>query len=641
MKKAIFIIFFILNSIFLYSQDAYFDKEFFQTIHQFSDTTLTDKKALVVKMLVRNYTPAAIKLLNDSSENNALDAQKAIKFVTNFVKDNENFNKIIASNLCEGLENTKIDSVKLFLLENLNIVAQDEHISIIKNFLKDEKFARQAAEVLKNIYTANAADEILKEMIQKTGDLKAFYIKILGEMRYDKANDYIFKLINDPDIKIKKESLFALSQIADENSKIVLKNAAKSVNYMPDDSEATKAYLNYISKAEDQTLATELLRELAASQNFELKSLLLLLVAEKNPADFESFFSDALKSTSKNYRLTALEIATSSMDNNFYSILLNLAKKEKKIELKAEILQALGSIYNARNFAHNELPDYFSSLTSAETQIRLAILPTFIKFGEDIQNVNKVLEILKTEDDNLLQNCYIELQKFSTESLVEPCERSLENATDKMKVVLVKLLSFCKSKSSFDKILPLLSTKNKELRIVSLYALAETASDKHTETLKTLLDSTYEPTDFPILQRAIYNSLRRFNNYEKTYRVQKLRESVDNRDRFLPIFAMIGGENALQPVLSDYENAEKTALAFDVLCNFVDDAANDKLFEIAADKKSKFSSKALTSYIQHIEKSEVFVKEMKLIALEKALEIASAEQKSEVSAAIERISKQK
>ncbi|HEX7754291.1 MAG TPA: hypothetical protein VF421_03020, partial [Niabella sp.] len=121
--------------------------------------------------------------------------------------------------LTEGLRPAGNDEVRDFLLQELQYVAGDETVPVVKDYLLNKRLSDPAARVLVRVNTTTSANALLYALSSAKGSQQLTIIKALGDLKYAPASKKIQQLYPSlSETGTKKAALYALAVIADPGS---------------------------------------------------------------------------------------------------------------------------------------------------------------------------------------------------------------------------------------------------------------------------------------------------------------------------------------------------------------------------------------------------------------------------------------
>ena len=587
----------------------------------------------------------------------------AISGLAMYASKDVQWKPIVAKSLCDAIPNVYSDEIRDFLLIQLQYVAGDESLETAALYLDNPRLADAAARVLVRIGNDNAG-KTLTDALAKEQQITL--IKALGEMRYKAANSHIKALSETTDANIRKTAFFSLAQIADPASEKILSDAAKKAGYKYEPTDALGSYILFMQNSlnEQAKMVTKSAKKMlnATSEtspsikyvmitpgvlvpvsepqysykqiNAKCAALELLTLASNEKAVKDII--EALKSGDKQYRQAALHYSENIKSKKMFDALIKHVQKEKRAEVKAEIITAFG----VRGDKKESWSFILNCLNDKNPIVRSAAIVTAGKFDGapiDVCDYNAtplIVKAMNTSDELIIATGKSVLLTLVGEQVVAEVAAAIPQTSSQAKIAFLEILSERRAVSYSKVIFEQTSSTDANLRLVAINALPAVVSEKDIQQIAQLLNSTSDKDERTALQRALFVAVSEKNQNEQTDIVATLAEKSDNMVVYGNVMAMIGGEKALN-LLMEYGfnsgNAEMKDAAFEALLNWSDGLAIPKLYSIAADEHSGvYFDRALNACIAKTGVSEN-KPEQKLLMLRNTLDIAkSTEQKQTI-----------
>ena len=603
----------------------------------------TEMQNQLMQELIRldNVIPNLATKLLPPGQGNDFQVRAAISGLAFFASQGNNpaYKIKVAEQLCKTIPTIESDELKDFLFIQLQYVAGDESVGTAARYLDNTRLADAAARVLVRI-GSDAAGKALTAALEKAGNKqKTTLIQSLGDMRYQPAAGAIGTLAKQPEYR--KVVLHSLAQIADPSSEKIIMQSAEQAGYQYESTDALGSYLlflknslpaqaNKVAKTARQLLKVTSETSQIAAKNAALE-LLTLTASEKEAI---AFLTDALKSDSKQYRQAALNYSANIKTPAMVDALIKAAKKEKRPEVKTEIISFFGSNGNT-----NALPFVLSSLKENNPEVVAAALTTAGKLGGE-QAITPIIESMKLGTLPVAEAGKNALLTIKSDKLLTEIANILPQASSPSKVAFLDVLASRRALSSAETVFSQTASQDLDVRLAACKALASVVSVKDVSRISQLLNNATNKDEIAYLQQALYAAVSSESQESQTNLVMEQAATSNNLPVYGNVMAMIGGKTALDLVMSNgfYSNDESLkSAAFDALTHWSDDLAIAEIYKIAADNPNgPYFEKALTAYITKVDASKN-TPEQKLILLRNALDIArTPNQKEEI---IKRIGK--
>jgi HEAT repeat protein len=302
-----------------------------------------------------------------------------------------------------------------------------------------------------------------------------------------------------------------------------------------------------------------------------------------------------------------------------YDALLKKAKSKKNPDaLQAELITTLGERNDKAAFPL--VRDY---LSASDSDLRRAAIAAAGKLGGE-SAVNPIIQAINTGDEKVVQTGKNTLLSIPGDQLIAEAATALPQASSPAKIALMEILASRYAVAQKEAIFAQTSSPDAGVRVAAGKALAALASENDAHRIAQLLSKAAEKEEIEALQQSLFASVSALPQARQTQEVAAQTGASAKPERYYNVLAMIGGQPALDIVLTAFksDNAPVRAAAFDALTRWRDAAAIATLFGIAAsDPAGTFFNKALTACLSKIAASG-HTPEQKLILLRNALSIA-------------------
>ena len=586
----------------------------------------------------------------------------AISGLAMFASKDDSRKPTVEKALCNALPGAKSDEIRDFLLIQLQYVAGNESVKTVTQYLDNARLADAATRVLVRVGN-DTAGKVLTEALEKAGmtrlanyggkmyDISNYsasaqrltIIRSLGELRYKPAAKIIGALIaNNPEYR--KEMLYSLAQIADPSSERLLSQVAASVGYKYEPTDALASYILFLknslyeesgagsslhspsdlisegNRAMVTKSAQKMLKATSGTSQLAAKSAALELLTLSAGDKAIGNVTDAMKSANQPYRQAALQYSANIKSAKMVDALLQFAKKEKRAEVKAEIITALGERGDKGAW-----PYVAENLADDDVMVRAAAIVA----AGSLAGVNAIANIVKTMntgDAQVISAGKNTLLTMAGEQVVTAsAEAVLSRNSPQAKVAFLEILSARRAVAQADVIFEQIAATEASVRVAACKALASVVTEKDVPRIARLLDAASDKNEITALQRAFYAAVSTESQERQTDLVVEYGTKSANPGVYGIILAFVGGEKALDLVVNQGFNsgdADVKGIAFEALLNWSDGLAIPQLYKIAVgDPSGAYFDKALTAYITSAGTSKN-TPEQKLLMLRNALEIA-------------------
>jgi HEAT repeat protein len=596
--------------------------------------------------VINDLTPR----LADPGGNDA-QIRYAISGLAMFASKSPDRRVVIEKSLIKAIPDAKSDEIRDFLLIQLQYVAGNASVETVAKYLSNERLCDAAARVLVRI---NGNDAVLASLVDDTatrvwvhgdnGDdankallnglnqakpaQQTVLVQALGDVAYEPAVAQITSLLSSPDVKLKKVALYALAEIASPVSEKALNEEASKVNYLQEPSDAFGSYILYLnnrlSKQDNKQVsaaAKKLLKATVEDKQIAAKTAALELYVAAEGEKAVSEVLNALKSGNKQYRVAALNFASKVKSAKIYDALVAKLNKEKDNGIKSEIIYALGDYDNQDVFSVVE------KYLLGEIIVKQAAITVAGKTGKE-KAIVPILTAMNTGNEEIVATGKPALLSIKSDKLVDEIAAVLPKTNPAATIALLDILASRKAVNQFDIVYTQATSSNEDVRTAAYKALKDVAGEKNAPLVAQLLNTASNDEQTVYLQDALYSSISSLSQDEQTKRVAGFLKTGRKPALYYNVLAKIGGSDALKIVLPGVNGSDGDA-AFEALSNWNDASAMPALLDIAK-ADTKYSGKALSSYILKVNKSEN-KPEQKLLLLRNALEIAKTSvQKQEI-----------
>ncbi|SFS34937.1 DUF1080 domain-containing protein [Sphingobacterium wenxiniae] len=449
---------------------------------------------------------------------------------------------------------------KGFVLTLMKQASKNEAIQAIVPYLKDDYLVDRAALALNGIRTAEAS-QALSKALAEAGSEKATtaIVAVLGDLRSKSDEDAVLAtLAKYQDENFQRNTYTALSKIAGAKSAPVFLQKLKSVNYQFDKSNIGGLTLDYANNLFDEgqqklatSIATTISKEAEKAGSAALQVGALQLLTKANPAKTRKQLMKAASSSNTLYRAAALDLLREhGSDADTKTLIATLRKSSP--EVQESILNFL-----AKEASANDVPAIEKSLGNVQhTRAKIAALNTLSKLS-NYANTDYLIGEIAQADALTTEAIKSLLLSSKNPTVVESINKSVAGSDVKTQLVLLELLSQRTNAQSSQVVLPLLSSADNNVKTAALKALPNVVNAADYDTLVKLLPEASE-SDARYIQQALVIALHSSNDTDA--KIKALAASIASNPtaqsvKYFPVFAGIGGDDALKAVKSYLDNA--------------------------------------------------------------------------------------
>ena len=627
---------------------ALFSITFAQTDTRSRETKIAD----IVMLLPANNTDSFNKLMDEllhlgdvigdlaprlvDSGDGDTQIRYAISGLSMYASQRDALKPAVANSLCDAIPKATSDEIRDFLFIQLQYVAGEESVERVANYLTNPRLADAAARVLVRTGSAASGKALLSALEKATGAQKITLIQALGEMRHLPANDFIATFVSAPsataqplpspsDTEIRKASLYALSQIAHPASEKILSQAAARAGFRFESSDALGAYLRFLQNnlAEQPLMVTKSAQKVwkATSETSQIaaKTAALELLTHSAGEKSMGYIITAMKSSNAAYRQAALQFSKNIGSPTMYADLLKIAQKEKRAEVKAEIVSVLGERGDQVSWSFIQ-----QCLAADNNTLRAAAITAAGKFA-GANAVLPIVQAMNTSNQEVVSAGKHALLSIADNEVIVQVAAALPNASNGAKVAFLEILASRRAESNAAVVFAQTSSTNGEVRLAAYKALASVVSVRDASRVAQLLNNSSDKEEVAALQRALFSAVSSQSQEMQTDLIIDQAISSNRPANYGHVFAMVGGRVALDIVMEYGFHAGDPTLreaAFESLLNWSDDVVIPQLYKIAADNPgTPYFDRALLGYTAKTGLSKE-MPEQKLLMLRNGLEIA-------------------
>ncbi|MCF0074767.1 DUF1080 domain-containing protein [Dyadobacter sp. CY261] len=534
----------------------------------------------------------------------------------------------------EALSKITDPDSKNFLIYQLQTVGKDESVEVLKGYLKDERLSQPAARTLSRIGSPAAGAALLQALDNAGGSAQLAITEALGGSHYQEAAPAIEKTATSDDLKLRKVSLYALSEIGVPSSETILAGAAQKAAYGYDVTDATAVYLKYLAQlaangnaAAAEKSALALIKNTPEAKQSATRSSALKIYSDIKKRESVPVLVSALQSTDAQYRAAALKLGQKYLMADGTTPWLNAFKKANPT-VQAEIITMLGHAGSK-----DALPVVIKSLSSKDSKVKTAAIWAAGKIGQD-GSVAKLISVLKTANAEEIAAVKSSLLTIKGASLVDQVATAIPTVPAPAQSALIDVLAAREASSKLPVVSAQLKSTNPEVRKSAFNALKSLATGNDLPQLYALLNATTAPEEVAATQQAISTAIKESgdaNSQTEAILKQTAASPSDKQGNYLSILASIGGKKALASVVSAYGSgdAAKKKAAISALSTWADASAAKELLIIARSTSDADDfNTALIGYVAATAKSGKTATN-KVILLREALAIAKTDVQKE------------
>ncbi len=446
-------------------------------------------------------------------------------------------------------------------------------------------------------------------------------------------------LDNATDSDLRNVALYAISQCGSKASLKVLATAAERVNYAPEKSGATEAYIALVKRVlaqgdvKDAEKAANDMMKVAEKngQTFIKGAAQGILIAAK-PSDVLKLTEKALKDKSREYRYAALNSAAAYADQAFYNGLLKIYAKatpEIKTDISNWLCQQADDISKQAEIKALDNKFFIGDLYSEDIELKTSVANLLARMGGK-EAVLALAGLLNNVDAATVSLGGEKLLNTVEGNISEPLEfyLSAPATPDAGKTACLRLMANRKYTANAQAVISQVNTGSPEVRNAAYAALKDVVSSQDLPVLYTLLENAGAEA-VPFVQQAVITALE---GTDKNTQLTMVSGQIDKAQAgkqylYYPVLASTGQPKALEMIsalFAQQTGAAKDA-AFQALLDWKGREVAGQLLDICKDPSATiYFDRALNRYIQ-LASDAGLTGENRRLFLTNALEIAKTD----------------
>ncbi len=553
----------------------------------------------------------------------------AISGVVKYVAKGENIDQMKNCSLaiCKAIGNAKDDEVKDFLLQELQYVARDEAVSVVCNYLLNNRLCDPAARVLVRI-NSELSKKALSEALLKADVVKQItLVEALGEMRYSSFAEKIRMMSTTPDMNLKKTILRSLAEIGDIQSASLLATEVEKSKYSFESTDAVGSYLLFLKRVAENgnsTFVENTCLNILKNKGIPvyIQSAALQLLAENAGEKAIPELMNALKSADKDYRIASQSLLGTLFTPGVSRQVQKIIKSTKNDDLKAELIRLLATQNDQSAF-----PLLLKMLKSDNKQVKLAAINAVAKTGQ-AEAIAPITKLVKSGSDEVIAAAKTALLGIDNDGVADAAAACIPQVSGTARCALIEIIAKRQAIRHGDLIVREAENSDPLIKLAAAKALPFVVKSGDEAKITALLNKAFDEKEISALQDALFAAIQSSGKQSEQVAsvVSMMEKTGDKQSRYYNVFAKIGGIEALSVVERKFETSgsvQKEA-ALKALSNWSDYTALDALCRISRNNPSgKFHDVALDSYIAGINKSWNTA-EQKVLMFRNAMEFATS-----------------
>lgn len=599
----------------LAQQPAEYEADFLKTMKAMEAFTAVDFSNLLLGLHPQGGDNAAIEYATNS-----------YAFYT-MQQGNDEKREVFAQGLISALDKLTDENNKAYILQVMKLAAKNESVDAIVPYLQDEFLFDKAAIALNAIRTDKAAKALTTALAGSSSEkLTTALVAAIGDLKVKDAEGAIIATLTQyTSENYQRTAYAALSKIAGAKSAPFFLAKLKASNYAYDKSNIGGLTLDYAKNLHAEgndklalSIATAVSKgaDKAAAPTLQVGALHLLSEVDPNVARKQ--LMKAATSENTLYRAAALEILGQKKSLLTTKALIKSLKKASPAvqESILNFLAVQGAPADAAFIQNN-------SEMFKDTKAKIALLNALTTLSEG-GNAAYLIDQIAGADEATVKVIESLLLSANDNSTIDVVNSQLASADAKTQLVLLNVLATRMNPSSSKAVLPFLKSSDAGLKAAALKALPNVVNADDFDDLINSLGGATE-ADAKAIQRSMVIALEA--SADKDAKVKHMAASISrsaapSAANYFPVFAGVGGAEAMQAVKNYLRNDGLKSKAIAALANWSNPEVLPTLIELSrTEKGSADFGTVFSGLIKQVNASEHTV-DQKTLFLKDAFAIA-------------------
>ncbi|MEA1887215.1 MAG: hypothetical protein U9N72_08410 [Bacteroidota bacterium] len=538
------------------------------------------------------------------------------RYLSDYGHDNEKYaweSECIDAVLASGYP-----MVRSFFLSQLKYIGAKQSVEFASGFLTDEDMCEPAVAVIAACDEPESEDILAMSLQIKTLPCVESVMNTLAAMKSDKAvNEYLYWYMSG-DKSTKAAALNAMAESAHKNVYEILVSAAADASYAWDPAGATASLVQYArnlwDKGEVRTME-KICRDIFGNATVQYKTAALEALVHYKGYEAIEYLLTGFRSGGLEYRKAILNLAGEIPGKAATRKWINMLQAVDYTQ-KAEIIEMLGNRGDV--LAVPSVKDALFS-SSPELRVKAAMALAKLQGRESVKELMDYLRSYQTADDQLAG--YHALRTVLDSRRRDMIADALDGSGNHTKGTFLILLAEGGENRFFNTLFKYTASTDPTLRSIAFSELKTLAGPENQEQLIDLLLNTTDKNEIEHIQNALVAAAEKISNkQERTAMIIKAMQDTEQKEKFIPVLAELGGEKALETVSQAFEkgDAEMRAVTFDALTEWNGYEASAALYDICASGNKNYSDRAFFAYIDKVYNANITA-ESKLSLLQKII----------------------
>ena len=471
---------------------------------------------------------------------------------------------------------------KAFLFNQLQLVGNEQSISLVSQYLHDENLCDPACQVIVAINSETAGKSLHSNLLQESKKNKISIIRALGEIQYLPAGEDIMIYAADEDDEVRMACLYALADIGYQPAlPLFMEEIKEEKRYLRN--QLALLNLQWAKQIEDKEQLISLCHKFLQSSddhfdaNIRISALTALVEVqgEKSITEIMSFLDE-----DKKLRIAALELTNTLPGQAVLTQLMTELEKSRP-EVKCEIIEIL-----EHRGDYSAFLSIISALQDQEKNVRLSAVSAAAKLG-GIEAVPHLLKLLMKSYDIHEHSAVKEnLLLLDSPEMTEIVAEGIPLMPAMAQITCMEILAQRKAQEYRNVIWKQVNNDSLNVRLAALNALKDLAHPTEYErALAHLIDcaNPQEKKAAQILASRLADEIAENQRQIDPIRAHYMTAAIEDKQYLLNILKHMGGKQALQIVVNEAAASDSQIKDWAIrsLTDWPDEAAIKPLMTLA------------------------------------------------------------
>lgn len=561
-------------------------------------------------------------------------ARYAINGISKYVSASgaESGRTMVENTLIEELKRGHQAWVKVFLMEQLELVGSDKSVPVLQSFIGDNQLNEAAVHALRVINSTRAHQALVEAVSDTEEGNRTVVIKALGDMEVTGIARELLPYASSDDFKTRKVTLYALAQSGDPEAEESLVSAMDTSGEYQQ-IEAERYYLLFANRLAEEGNTEEssaISRDiLAGDYSSEVQSSALTLLAEN---EGEEALDDLIQAAENSDSWLRSKALTLFEENSDWPIPERWTEglDEFSAAVQADIIAMIG------RSDRSTVSTLSTFLGNDELPVRIAAAQAIAISGEEREALDVLFEAMaeaqEPQEITALKNALLQLP---TQPLVAQTAEVLSSASESVRVSLIEILAERRADQHLNTVLHQLESSDDPVRMAVLQSLKNIAEPDDLPRLIDLMKEVKNKKERNVVQEAVVSISGEIPESGKRAGavLDALQEFPDSQKPYLlNTLPQIGGEEALDAVVKEIESANDSIqqAAISALSDWPEASALSPLRDVFENTPESMRRKVLEGYLRLVEQSKYSVEDKVEMLNDILAETSATEEKNTV-----------